>query len=124
MTHLSPGGAATTAPPTMISHPHRPSTGHHLDRNRLRQGISRRRQRLFDLEAALVAACEEEAARGRANTVRMDDRETWDRPMWARYLAAAARLEPGYGPEMRQLLREIDQLTRLTELPITMETAA
>jgi len=71
-----------------------------------------------------VAACEKEAARGRSSAIRVDDRETWDRPMWTRYLAAAARLEPGYGPEMRQLLREIDQLTRLIELPVAMEAAA
>ena len=124
MTHLPPGGACAPAPPSMISRPHQTSAGRHLDRNRLRQGIASRRQLLFDLEAALVAACEKAAARGRASAVRMDDRETWDQPMWARYLAAAARLEPGYGPEMRQLLRDIDQLTRLTELPVAMETAA
>ena len=70
------------------------------------------------LEAALVAACEQAAARGAAGRVRLADRETWDRAMWQRYLDAAARLEPGYGPRMRRLLREIDQLTRLIELPI------
>lgn len=71
-----------------------------------------------------MAACEEEAARGRVSAVHMADRGSWDRPMWARYLAAAARLEPDYGPEMRRLLREIDQLTRLTELPVAMDSAA
>ena len=124
MTHLPQEGAGAPAPPSMISHPHQTSAGHHLDRNRLRQGIASRRQLLFDLEAALVAACEKEAARSRTSAVRMDDRATWDQPMWARYLAAAARLEPSYGPDMRQLLREIDQLTPLAELPVAMESTA
>jgi hypothetical protein len=50
--------------------------------------------------------------------VRIDDRATWDRPTWQRYLDAATRLEPDYGPPMRRLLQEIDQLTRLIDLPI------
>ena len=124
MTHLSAGGAGTTAPPAMINRPHRPFEGHHLDLDRLRQGIAGRRQRMLDLEVALVAACETAAARGRSNGVYMDDRETWDRATWSRYLAAAARLEPDYGPKMRKLLQEIDQLSRLTELPVAMEQAA
>lgn len=124
MTDLSPRGVGVSARPSVMSWPNQLPAGRHLDRNRLRQGIESRRQRLLDLEAALVAACEEEAARCRDNAVRMADRETWDRPMWARYLAAAARLEPDYGPEMRRLLREIDQLTRLTELPVAMDSAA
>ena len=108
----------------MISHPPPSAHGHHLDRRGLRDSIASRRQRLLDVEAALVAACEREAARGHGSAVRMDDRETWDRPTWNRYLAAAANLDPEYGPEMRRLLREIDQLTRLTDLPVAMETAA
>jgi hypothetical protein len=48
----------------------------------------------------------------------MDDRGTWDRATWQRYLDAAARLEPQYGPAMRRLLQEIDQLNRLMALPL------
>lgn len=123
MTHLNPGGLGTAAPPTMISRL-QPSPSPHLDGKGLRAGIASRRQRLLDLEAALVAGCETEAARSRASSVRMDDRETWDRDTWTRYLAAAANLEPEYGPQMRRLLREIDQLARLAELPVAMEAAA
>ena len=52
----------------------------------------------------------------------MRHRETWDRPTWNRYLAAAAALEGQYGPPMRRLLREIDQLERVLALPITSDT--
>ncbi|MGA9867263.1 MAG: hypothetical protein WBQ75_12600 [Acetobacteraceae bacterium] len=124
MTHLHPGGATTAVPPTMISRPPVLDPGHHLDLRGLREGIASRHRRLSDLEVELVAACEREAAGSRASTVRMDDRKTWDRHTWNRYLAVAAELEPEYGPEMRRLLREIAQLTRLTDLPVAMETAA
>ncbi len=110
-----------TAPPAMLSRPTAPP--HHLDGKGLRNGIAMRRQSLLDLEVAMVAACEAEAARGRTHGVRMDDRKTWDHATWTRYLAAAARLETNYGPPMR-LLREIDQLERVLALPLAMETAA
>lgn len=123
MTHLASGDAGAAALPTRLStsHPTPPASGQvhpHLDRDCLRAGIARRRQTLADLEAAMVAACEQAAARGAAGFVRIDDRATWDRAMWQRYLDAAARLEPDFGPRMRRLLLEIDQLTRLIELPI------
>jgi hypothetical protein len=114
-------GAAALATRRSTSHPIPPAAGQvrpHLDRDRIRAGIARRRQALAGLEAALVAACEQAAARGARSCVRIDDRATWDRAMWQRYLDAAARLEPDYGPGMRRLLREIDQLTRLMALPV------
>ena len=109
-----PARLSTSYPTPPASEPVRP----HLDRDRLRAGIARRRQALANLEAAMVAACEQAAARSAAGAVRMDDRATWDRAMWQRYLDVAARLEPDFGPRMRRLLQEIDQLTRLIELPI------
>jgi hypothetical protein len=45
-----------------------------------------------------------------------NDRESWDRATWNRYLAAATRLESTYGPRMRRLRREIEQLERLMTL--------
>jgi hypothetical protein len=72
----------------------------------------------------MVAACEADAAHGRAHGVRMDDRETWDRATWTRYLAAAARREAEFGPRMRQLLREIDQFERLMARPFSTSTSA
>lgn len=123
MTRLMSGDDGAAALPTRLStsHPTPPASGQvrpHLDRDCLRAGIARRRQALAGLEAAMVAACEKAAARGAAGFVRIDDRETWDRAMWQRYLDAAARLEPDFGPRMRRLLQEIDQLTRLMALPV------
>ena len=42
----------------------------------------------------MAASCEAAAARGAPRAIRVDDRGTWDRAMWQRYLDAAARLEP------------------------------
>ena len=112
MSHLNPGGAGLAAPLPMLAHP-TPS----LDLQQLRDGIASRRRRLLDLELAMVAACEAQAARGRSFGVQMHDRETWDQPTWHRYLAAAAAVEHKFGPSMRQLHREIDQLERVLALP-------
>ena len=107
MTHLTPGGAGAAARPALFSAAqsgllasHR--TRRQLDRAGLCAGIARRRQTFADLEAGLVTACEEAAARGAAHAVRIDDRATWDRATC---------------PRMRRLLQEIDQLARLIELP-------
>nr|WP_294516543.1 hypothetical protein [uncultured Rhodopila sp.] len=123
MTTLTPAGAGTAAPPAMPCHRKPPAPGQfasapRLDRNHLVSGIASRRRRLADLEAAMAASCEAAAARGAPRGIRVDDRATWDRAMWQRYLDAAARLEPDYGPLMRLLLREIDRLQRLLDLPL------
>ena len=115
MTHLNPGGGGLAAPPLTLS---RPTPAARLELQRLREGIAERRRRLLDLELAMVAACETKAARGRAPGVLMHNRETWDRATWDRYLAAAAAVEAEYGPPMRKLYREIDQLERVLALPI------
>jgi hypothetical protein len=72
----------------------------------------------------MVAACEREAARGLAHGVRIDDRETWDKPTWDRYLAAEIRCEPEYLPAMLRLLSEIDHLERVMQLPSTSSVIA
>ncbi len=123
MTTLTPTGAGTAAPPAMPGHrkpltPGQPASARHLDRNHLVSGITSRRRRLADLEAAMAASCEAAAIRGAPRAIRVDDRGTWDRAMWQRYLDAAARLEPDYGPLMRRLLQEIDRLQRLLDLPL------
>jgi hypothetical protein len=51
----------------------------------------------------------------------MDDRETWDRATWDRYLAAASRHEPDYMPRIRRLLGEIDNIEKLLALPCGTE---
>ena len=122
MTHLSPGGGGTLVLPIRSTSQPRLHALHpahrRLDRNGLRAGIARRRLALAGLEAGLVAACEKAALRGAPRAVRSDDRGTWDRATWQRYLAAAARFEPAYGPRMRRLLCEIDRLARLLDLPV------
>ena len=93
------------------SEPEDPSrTRRRFDRARLHDGIARRRTELAELEASMVAACENAAVRGAARSVRIDDRATWDRATWDRYLAAATRLEPDYLPAMLRLLGEISRL--------------
>ena len=56
--------------------------------------------------------------------VQMHDRETWDQSTWQRYIAAAADVEHEFGPPMRQLYREIDQLERVLALPSVTGAAA
>ena len=119
MTHLSRADAAPVAasmPATrqtisVITH----KRG--LDRGRLLAGVAARREKLVRLKMALVTECERAAIRHADPAVRLDDRATWDRPMWQRYLAAAAQFEPGYAPRMRQLVQQIEQLERLLALP-------
>jgi hypothetical protein len=116
MTHHATN-ARPAAAPVLASHT-LPTTSSRLDLAGLRSAVVLRRACLARLETAMVAACEHAAARGRADDVQMDDRATWDRATWQRYLDAAARLEPEYGPAMRRLLQEIDQLNRLMALPL------
>ena len=128
MTHVTPGGG-TAAPPAFLSLPSatlRSPTAFapFLDRAQIRDRIAQHRALLADLEGALVAACEAAAARRRTAAVRVDDRATWDRAMWQRYLDAATVLEPDYGPRMRALLRDIERLERLLTLPVAREGIA
>ena len=119
MSHLDPDRAGFAVRPPMLDHPNSC-----LGLKQLRDGIADRRRRLLDLELAMVATCEAQAARGRSPGVQMHDRETWDQPTWHRYLAAAAAVEQEFGPPMRQLHREIDQLERILALPSVTGAAA
>ena len=116
MTHLS---SPARAPASLLTASGLAAPSPRLDLAGLRSGVALRRDRLVSLETAMVAACERAAARGRASGVCMDDREIWDRATWRRTLDAATRLEPAYGPPMRRLLQEIDQLNRLMALSLT-----
>jgi hypothetical protein len=80
--------------------------------------IARRRARLAELEAEMIAACEAAVDGTRAPPSAGCERERRDRTTTRRYLAAAMRLEATYGPRMRRLRREIGQLERLMTLPI------
>jgi len=117
MPHIHPSGDIRVAPIEHADIPPtiRPTSG--FDHLHLRQAIRDRRARLAAMETSMVAACEHEAAHGLAHDVRIDDRETWDKPTWDRYLAAAIRCEPEYMPAMLRILIEIEQLERLMQLP-------
>jgi hypothetical protein len=124
MTHLPPAGGATSPPPSAFPPtsnrpaPTQQALPHPLDRRVLTLNIACRRERLEDLEAEMIAACEAAApgypfrASGRSN------RGHWDRTAWHRYLATAMRMEAAYGPRMRRLRQEIGQIERPIELRI------
>jgi hypothetical protein len=122
MTHLSPDSGALPSPSSSRS---RPAPVRPAKRRPFYAGalltlqIEFRRMRLAELEAGMVATCEEAALGGHPPKGAGADREHWDRATWHRYLAAAMRLEATYGPPMRRLQREIGQLERLrTLLPV------
>ena len=120
MTHMTPRGDPPIAPPSLSATRFEPS----LDRGRLREAIAARRQRLAEREADLVAACEKAVAHGAARHVRLDDRTTWDRAAWNRYIGTAMQLEPDFMPEMLRLTRDIERLERLVALPAASQASA
>lgn len=125
MTHLDPSGAARMAPHLLgftIRTPFQRSLG--IDGTRLRDAIAGRRARIAAIETAMVAACERVATRTASASVRLDDRDTWDKVMWGRYLTAAAAVEPDYLPEMLRLYSEVERLERLLALPMAQEAKA
>jgi hypothetical protein len=129
MTHVTQAEGGTAAPSAFVSLPSTslpppPPVAPHLDREQIRGRIAQHRALLAALEGAFVAACEAAAARHGTIALRVDDRATWDRAMWQRYLDAATMLEPDYGPRMRGLLRDIDRLERLLALPIGRKRVA
>jgi len=123
MTQLSSDGGALSPPSTLSRQAStrassacpatpRPFNGQML----LTLQITFRRERLAALEAEMTAACEAAALGTRSPARATCDRERWNRTTWHRYLAAAMRLEATYGPRLRRLRREIDQLERLKTL--------
>ena len=118
MTYVVTDATAAAVASPMLSRPQP-----FLDLAQLRSGIADRRRQLLELELSMVAECETTAARGRGPSVVMGDRQTWDQATWSRYLAAAATIENRYGPPMRQLYREIDQLERVVALPLARRAA-
>jgi len=127
MTHMTPGGRPPVAPPALAANGFRPSATarvRSLDRSQLREAIAVRRQRLAEREADLVAACERAVARGAGRHIRVDDRATWDRAAWNRYVETAKRLEPEFMPEMLRLIGEIERLEHLAALPAMQRPAA
>jgi hypothetical protein len=89
-----------------------------LNRQVLDENIARRRARLAELEAEMLADCEAAALGANQQSGLTFDRERWDRTAWHRYVAAAMRLEATFGPRMRRLRLEIGQLERLMSLSI------
>jgi hypothetical protein len=80
--------------------------------------IARRRARLAELEAGMIAACEAAAPGYPSRAGATSSRGHWDRTTWHRYLAAAMRMEAAYGPRIRRLRQEVGQLERLMDLRI------
>src|SRR4051794_25505282 len=117
MTHLFPAEAARAAPQSIsrAGSPQPPLLG---NRAPLRQAIAAKRARIAQLEAAWVAAAEAELARHPRHGIRIDDRATWDRETWTRYLAAAEACEPEFKPPIRRLLDEIAATERLLAAPV------
>lgn len=130
MSHIHPSGETRLAPPfvTRSATPptaqqsRRPSLG--IDHQHLRAIIADRRAALSAIEIEMVGKCEEVATRAAPRHVRRDDRGTWDRAMWNRYLSAAAALEPDYMPQMLRLHAEVERLERILLLPATPEPRA
>jgi hypothetical protein len=120
MTYVTSGGGPAGGPPALAATRVQPS----LDRGRLREAIAARRQRLAEREADLVAACERAVAHGAGRHIRVDDRATWDRAAWNRYVGTAMELEPEFMPEMLRLIREIERLERLVALPAAPQATA
>ena len=127
MTHMTPGGGLPVASRTPAATKFQPSATARvlsLDYRRLCEAIAVRRQRLAEREADLVAACEKAVAHGAARHIRVDDRATWDRAAWNRYVGTAMRLEPQFMPEILRLVGEIELLERLVALSATRRPAA
>ena len=120
MTHMKPGGDSPVSSRTSATTGFQSS----LDRSRLREAIGVRRQRLAEREADLVAACEKAVAQGAGWHIRLDDRTTWDRAAWNRYIETATRLEPAFMPDMLRLIRDIERLEHLAALPVTQASTA
>ena len=106
MAYFSPDRRTLSQPPSM------------LGRLTLELKITGRSAQLAELEGQMVAACEAAALGACPGSRPTLDRKHWDRTTWNRYLAAAMRLESRYGPRMRLLRQEIDQLERLMKLHI------
>jgi hypothetical protein len=122
MTHLTPGGIRAPVPGRLSSIAALAAPLHRIlaasiDRNRLEAGIASRREQIAQLEACIVADCEAAAAKVAPRAARIDDRDSWTMPMWDRYVAAAASLDPAIGRRLHRLAREIQQLQRLLDLP-------
>jgi len=123
MTHLPPAGGAASSPSASVRTlirptPAQPALPHPLDRQVLTLNIARRRARLAELEAGMVAACEAAAPGYPSRAGATSNRGHRDRATWHRYLAAAMRMEAAYGPRIRHLRQEIGQLERLMDLRI------
>ena len=117
MTHLFPADAARAAPQS-ISPARSPDPVLLGNRAPLRNAIAAKRTHIAQLEAAWVAAAEAELAQHPRHGIRIDDRATWDREIWTRYLAAAEACEPEFKPRIRRLLDEIAATERLLAAPV------
>ena len=120
MTHMTSGGGSPVALRTLAITGFKSS----LDRDRLREAIAVRRQRLAECEADLVAACERSLAYGAGDTSASTTAQPGTVAAWSRYIGTSLRLEPEFMPEMLRLIRDIERLERLAALPATSQASA
>lgn len=121
MTHHPPGRDAVPFPTDTIGRTDptaAPVAPIRLDREVLRLGVALRREALARLQEEMVAACEAAAGLGDPRTCAPDDRASWDRGAWRRYLDEATRRESIHGPRMRRLREDIARLERLLDPPV------
>ncbi len=118
MTHLSQANAVRPVLPTVLDADSflPPLIG---NQHSLQEALIGKRAQVAQLESAWVAAAEDEIARHLSHGARIDDRATWDRPMWDRYLAAARAQEPVFKPHIMHLLDDIGSLERLLAVGCT-----
>ncbi|MBV9749386.1 MAG: hypothetical protein JO157_11275, partial [Acetobacteraceae bacterium] len=109
MTHLS-SAEAVRAAEASLSRARAPLPALAGDRGTLRDKLAGKRTQVARLETEWVGAAESDISRHLGHGVRIHDRETWDRPTWTRYLAAAEAHEPLFKPRIRRLLAEIASL--------------
>jgi hypothetical protein len=121
MAHIPPGAALRWPLPSGLTlHPPHSLTG---SRTSLHEALIAKRASVAILEAEWVAAAETEVARPASRAVHVDDRATWDKSAWQRYLTAAAAHEADYKPRIMRLLRDIDSLEMLLALPASAKAA-
>jgi hypothetical protein len=117
MTHIRPRTALRrpcAAPPT---------TPICEDPSFLRETLASNRAAVARLEADWVATAEADLRRSVGGRIRVDNRETWDKATWDRYLTAAAAHEDEFKPRIMRLLRDIDGLEAQLSAPLAARAA-
>ncbi len=122
MTHVTSRAAFRLSPPAVLSAERAPALAG--NRTALRDALAAKRATMAALEAEWVSASETDLRRNATGRIRIDDRGTWDKITWDRYLTAATAHEPDYKPRIMRLLREISSLEALLQMPAAVAASA